>query len=108
VNVETCRDNDKFKLISKTCVVIDCSMLINLLFKCVSSFSGNRVAQSIKRRFTGWTTEVRFPVGAKDFYLHNGSGTHPVTYTVSTMGFSQGVKRPGREAKKSNAEVNNA
>jgi hypothetical protein len=29
VNVETCRDNNEFKLISRTCSVIDPTMIIN-------------------------------------------------------------------------------
>jgi hypothetical protein len=41
---------------------------------------------------------VRFPAGAGNFSLHhrvqNGSGAHPASYSVGTMG----VKRPGREA----------
>jgi hypothetical protein len=46
-----------------------------------------RRAQSVWRRATPWTAAVRFPRGARDFYLlhsvHNGSGAHPVSYPTN-------------------------
>jgi hypothetical protein len=47
-------------------------------------------------------SRVRFPAGAGNFSLHhrvqNGSGAHPVSYSMGTRGSFPGVKRPGREA----------
>jgi hypothetical protein len=47
-------------------------------------------------------SRVRFPAGAGNFCLHhrvqNGSGAHPTSYPMGTMGSFPGVRRPGREA----------
>jgi hypothetical protein len=62
-------------------------------------FSG--IAQSAQSRATGWTTGVRFSVGARDFFLHSiqtGSGVHQASYPIGTGTLSPGVKRPGRES----------
>ena len=44
-------------------------------------------------------SEVRIPLGARDFSLlqivRTGSGAHPASYTMGTGSFP-GVKRPGR------------
>jgi hypothetical protein len=45
---------------------------------------------------TGWTTGVRFPVGAENFSIHHrvqtGSGAHPASYPMGTRGSSPGGK----------------
>jgi hypothetical protein len=58
---------------------------------------------------------VRIPAGAEKFSLYHliqtGSGGHPASYPLDTMGSFPGVKRPGREADHSppsNAEIKNA
>jgi hypothetical protein len=47
-------------------------------------------------------SRVRFPAGAGNFSLHqrvqNGSGTHPTSYPIGTMGSFPGVRRQGRES----------
>jgi hypothetical protein len=60
-------------------------------------------------------SRVRFLAGAGNFSLHhrvqNGSGAHPASYPMGTVGSFPGVKRPGREAdhsSPSSAEVKNA
>jgi hypothetical protein len=46
-----------------------------------------------------WGSRIRFPAGAGNFSLHhrvqNGSGTHPVSYTVGTRGSFPGGKAAG-------------
>jgi hypothetical protein len=45
---------------------------------------------------------IRFPTGARDFSLlrnvHTGSGAHPASYPMGSVGCFPGVKRQGREA----------
>jgi hypothetical protein len=47
-------------------------------------------------------SRVRFPAGAGNFSLHHrvqdGSGAHPVSYSMRSRGSLLGVKQPGREA----------
>jgi hypothetical protein len=45
--------------------------------------------QSVQRRATGWSTEVRFPTGSIDLFLYSTSfrtalRPHAVSYPVST------------------------
>jgi hypothetical protein len=46
-----------------------------------------------------WSSRVRFPAGTGNFSLHhgvqNGSGTHPVSYPMSTGGSFPGGKAAG-------------
>jgi hypothetical protein len=46
-----------------------------------------------------WGSRVRFPAGAGNFSLHhrvqNGSGAHPASYSVGTMGSFPGSKAAG-------------
>jgi hypothetical protein len=45
-------------------------------------------------------SRVRFPEGAGNFALHhrvqNGSGAHPASYAMGTMGFFSGGKAAGK------------
>jgi hypothetical protein len=56
----------------------------------------------------GWMIGVQglIPDGGGNFSLlhciQTGPGIHPATYSMSTGGFSLGLKRPGREADHSN------
>jgi hypothetical protein len=60
------------------------------------------------------TTKVRFPAGAGNFFhqrVQNGSGAHPASYPMGTMGSFPEGKAPGREADHSlpsSVEVKNA
>jgi hypothetical protein len=64
----------------------------------------DRIAQSVERLATGWTTkgsefETRwgqeFPLLSTD---QTGSEAHPASYPMGTGGHFPGGKRPGREA----------
>jgi hypothetical protein len=68
----------------------------------VSSLFYNSVGIALGHGLDDRGSRVRFPAGAGNFSLHhrlqNGSGAHPVSYTMGTRGSFPGVKRPGREA----------
>jgi hypothetical protein len=61
----------------------------------------SRTALTMKEK-TKYRSRVRFPAGAGNSSLHHrvqtGSGAHPPSYPMGTMGSFPGVKRPGREA----------
>jgi hypothetical protein len=73
------------------------------------------VGVPIKLEIAGSLNVVRVPAEAGNFPLHHrvqtGSGAHPVSYPMGTVGSFPGVKRAGREADHSppySADVNNA
>jgi hypothetical protein len=62
----------------------------------------------------GWASKVEFPAGPNNFsHIHSiqtDSGAHLASYTMSTVGLSSVVKRPGCEtghSPPSSAEVEN-
>jgi hypothetical protein len=72
------------------------------------------IAQFAKRRATSWKAGVRFLAGSRgvsvSHSVQNGTGAHPVSYTIGSGGSVPGLKRPGREANHSHpstAEVQN-
>jgi hypothetical protein len=63
----------------------------------------NRLAQSVQCLTTDWTAGIRSPTGLKVFssnlWVQTGSGAHPASYTMGTVGsFPGGKARPGRDA----------
>jgi hypothetical protein len=60
---------------------------------------GSGIAQSALRGAIGWAAGVRFPAGARHFYLlysvHTGSGTHPASYPLAIGGSFPGSKMAG-------------
>jgi hypothetical protein len=64
----------------------------------VHSYNVGRVAQSVKRRTTGWTVRGSNPGGVRFFaHVQTGPGAHLASCTMGTESFP-GVKRPGRGA----------
>jgi hypothetical protein len=61
------------------------------------------IAQSVQRLATNWTveeSEFKWKWGKELSPLHvvqTGSGVHPTSYPMGTVGSSPGVKRPGSE-----------
>jgi hypothetical protein len=60
------------------------------------------IAQSVKRRATGWTAGVRFTTEERDFALFHSvltrAGAHPAFYPMGTGALSSGVKQPRLQA----------
>jgi hypothetical protein len=72
------------------------TMLLNIL--------SARVAQSVYCLTTNWTTGVRSPTEAEDFFfsslcVQTGSGAHPASCVMGTVGpFPGGKVQPGHDA----------
>jgi hypothetical protein len=64
-----------------------------------SGFFGAAMAQSVQRRATGRTAEVRLPEGIRDFSLlhrvQTSSGASPASYSVGSVGSFPGGKAAG-------------
>jgi hypothetical protein len=86
---------------------------LDQILQITATFLGVRIAQSVKRRATGWTAPVRFPAVQDFSLLHSvqaGSGAHTASYPMGIGGSFTGGKRQGREADRSppsSAEVKN-
>jgi hypothetical protein len=64
---------------------------------------------NIVLKATGWTTEVRFPIGSGIFI--SSFGSHPVSFHWAPAPLSPAMKRPGHETDHSSlsgSEFNNA